>query len=329
LPSGKQWHTAHVDGGTSELVKWTLTDHLNTVRDIARYDSQTQSTTVVNHLVYNAYGNVTAETNSAVESLFLFTARPFDPDTGLQNNLNRWYDPAVGRWLSEDPIGFAAGDGSLYRYVVNNTVTRLDLTGHQTVQLPGSVIIYPAPAGTFQVQIAIVSVVDPSQQQQLGEHAPGYIVRYTPAKGVCNRPCERITLTQAIQSGGFWAPPARFDSQNDPANADLVFPDYTGQRPYGPGSLADAPRDTRALSPTIHHVCICAICNTTLHDPSFRWKFVVQQILGCLTFDWRHREPPSLIIGGARYTLGQSGSFPGQNPGGPWGAALANLPVRR
>jgi len=129
LPSGKQWPTAHVDGGTPELVKWTLTDHLNTVRDIARYDSETQSTTVVNHLVYDAYGNVTSETNSAVESLFLFTARPFDPDTGLQNNLNRWYDPAVGRWLSEDPIGFAAGDGNLYRYVRHAVTIRADARG--------------------------------------------------------------------------------------------------------------------------------------------------------------------------------------------------------
>jgi len=118
-----------VDGGTPELVKWTLTDHLNTVRDIARYDSETDTTTVVNHLVYDAYGNVTSETNSAVESLFLFTARPFDPDTGLQNNLNRWYDPSVGRWLSEDPIGFAAGDGNLYRYVNNKPVVGVDSTG--------------------------------------------------------------------------------------------------------------------------------------------------------------------------------------------------------
>jgi RHS repeat-associated protein len=115
-----------VDGGTPELVKWTLTDHFNTVRDIARYDSETQSTTVVNHLVYDAYGNVTSETNSVVESLFLFTARPFDPDTRLQNNLNRWYDPSVGRWLSEDPVD---DDLNLYRYCVNNPAILVDPLG--------------------------------------------------------------------------------------------------------------------------------------------------------------------------------------------------------
>jgi RHS repeat-associated protein len=123
-----------VDGGTPELVKWTLTDHLNTVRDIARYDSQTDTTTVVNHLVYDAYGNVTSETNSAVESLFLFTARPFDPDTGLQNNLNRWYDPSVGRWLSEDPI---EADQNLYRYCGNSPVDSVDPLGLWKIKRAG------------------------------------------------------------------------------------------------------------------------------------------------------------------------------------------------
>jgi RHS repeat-associated protein len=88
---------------------------------------------VVNHLVYDAFGRVTSETNPAVDSLFLFTARPFDPDTGLQNNLNRWYDAGVGRWLSEDPIGFASGDGNLYRYVKNCPRNVTDPTGEVPV----------------------------------------------------------------------------------------------------------------------------------------------------------------------------------------------------
>ncbi|WP_460185649.1 RHS repeat-associated core domain-containing protein [Thermopirellula anaerolimosa] len=119
-----------------------MTDHLNTVADIAKFDPQMGTTTVVNHLVYDAFGRVTAESNPAVDSLFLFTARPFDPDTGLQNNLNRWYDFRVGRWLSEDPIGFAAGDGNLYRYVGNAVILRADWLGLITpgtnhILLPG------------------------------------------------------------------------------------------------------------------------------------------------------------------------------------------------
>jgi hypothetical protein len=59
-----------VDNGSDKTVQRTLTDHLNTVRDIARYDSQTDTTAVVNHLIYDAFGNVTAETNSAVERVY-------------------------------------------------------------------------------------------------------------------------------------------------------------------------------------------------------------------------------------------------------------------
>ena len=91
--------------GSSEVL-WTLTDHLNTVRDLADYDPVTDVTTVVNHIVYDAFGWVTAQSDPSVTTLFGFTARPFDADTGLQNNLNRWYDAETETWISVDPMGF-------------------------------------------------------------------------------------------------------------------------------------------------------------------------------------------------------------------------------
>ena len=39
------------------------------------------------------------------------------------------YDPTIGRWLSEDPIGFEAGDANLYRYVENGPVKATDPSG--------------------------------------------------------------------------------------------------------------------------------------------------------------------------------------------------------
>ena len=39
------------------------------------------------------------------------------------------YDPSIGRWTQEDPIGFAGGDVNLYRYVGNSPTNHTDPTG--------------------------------------------------------------------------------------------------------------------------------------------------------------------------------------------------------
>jgi len=41
------------------------------------------------------------------------------------------YDPYIGRWLQEDPIGFDAGDINLYRYVGNSPTNATDPSGLQ------------------------------------------------------------------------------------------------------------------------------------------------------------------------------------------------------
>ena len=40
-------------------------------------------------------------------------------------------DPTVGKWITEDPIGFKAGDGNLYRYVRNEPLVGIDPRGLQ------------------------------------------------------------------------------------------------------------------------------------------------------------------------------------------------------
>jgi RHS repeat-associated protein len=92
--------------------------------------------------VFDGFGNITSEThyNSSgstvtsgqtgyIDEAFAYTGRLFDKTTGLQNNLNRWYSPSVGRWMSEDPVGFEAGDANLYRYVGNSPTNYNDPEG--------------------------------------------------------------------------------------------------------------------------------------------------------------------------------------------------------
>ena len=55
---------------------------------------------------YDSFGNAT---NASFPSRYQFTGREFDSYTGLQYSRARWYDPNIGRFISEDPIGFGAG----------------------------------------------------------------------------------------------------------------------------------------------------------------------------------------------------------------------------
>ena len=51
-------------------------------------------------------------------SILAFTGRPLDKEAALQATPNRHFDPAVGRWLDDEPIGYQ-GDANLHRYASN------------------------------------------------------------------------------------------------------------------------------------------------------------------------------------------------------------------
>lgn len=103
---------------------WALADHLGSVRDIVD-----DTGAVENHIVYDAYGNVVSETAAAVDFIYGFTGRERDEESGLNFHRARYLDPATGKWLSHDPIGFAAGDANLYRYVGNGPMNARDPSG--------------------------------------------------------------------------------------------------------------------------------------------------------------------------------------------------------
>jgi RHS repeat-associated protein len=134
-------------GGNGVL--WYLSDTQNTVRDVAKYASTTAGTqaTIRNHLEYNTFGIVTTAddpttvtvndgdrpglegTGNEFSPQRSYTGREPDTATGLIYYRARWYDPRIGRFISEDPIGFAAGDANLSRYVGNSTPNAVDPSG--------------------------------------------------------------------------------------------------------------------------------------------------------------------------------------------------------
>lgn len=64
-----------------------------------------------------------AENDISIDSEFSANLRQ-----SINFNRNRYYSPALGRFVSKDPIGFAA-DVNLYRYADNNPIKYTDPTG--------------------------------------------------------------------------------------------------------------------------------------------------------------------------------------------------------
>ena len=103
---------------------WALCDHLGSVRDVI-----SSAGAVLNHFEYNAFGGLIDKSSITDVPIFRYTAKLTDDITGLQWNINRWYDASTGQWISEDPIGFEAGDENLYRYTGNHPIASLDYFG--------------------------------------------------------------------------------------------------------------------------------------------------------------------------------------------------------
>ena len=101
-------------------VRYFLTDHLGSTEALADATGA-----IVSSTSYDSFGNST----SNIATTYRYTGREYDADTGLYYYRNRWYDPEIGRFISEDPIGFAGGDVNLYRYVWNSPYNFTDPYG--------------------------------------------------------------------------------------------------------------------------------------------------------------------------------------------------------
>jgi RHS repeat-associated protein len=81
-----------------------------------------------NITVYDVNGNVRPAGTSYAWQHYHQGLR-YDATVTLYDNRLRWYDPDLGRFASNDPIGFAAGDANLYRAIGNSIGNGLDPSG--------------------------------------------------------------------------------------------------------------------------------------------------------------------------------------------------------
>jgi RHS repeat-associated protein len=106
---------------------FTLPDHEGSIRDLAFVTSGA----LAKHINFDSFGRIVpgGSNPGGVDELHGFTGRHLDPETGLQYNRARYYSHDLGRFISQDPAGFAAGDANLYRYVGNSPLMLIDPSG--------------------------------------------------------------------------------------------------------------------------------------------------------------------------------------------------------
>jgi len=76
---------------------------------------------------YDSFGNLTMSTGT-LSNFFQYTARESDSETALYYYRARYYDPTIGRFVSQDPSGPTQGP-NLYAYVYNSPTGSVDPSG--------------------------------------------------------------------------------------------------------------------------------------------------------------------------------------------------------
>jgi len=85
---------------------------------------------IVNRYAYLPFGMIANE-NETISQPFKYVGQHgvMTEPNGFYYMRARYYDPEIGRFISEDPIGFDGGDVNLYAYVGNNPVNAIDPKG--------------------------------------------------------------------------------------------------------------------------------------------------------------------------------------------------------
>jgi RHS repeat-associated protein len=100
--------------GEEQKLYYFHTDQIGTPLEMTDREGQ-----IVWQATYKAWGAVEKLEVNEVEQNLRFQGQYFDDETGLHYNTFRYYDPEVGRFVTQDPIGLKGGF-NLYSYGPNS-----------------------------------------------------------------------------------------------------------------------------------------------------------------------------------------------------------------
>ncbi|OCG38894.1 hypothetical protein A9G29_10125 [Gilliamella sp. Fer2-1] len=128
---------------------------------------------------YNAYGQIINETyhqddiDSLPDNPLRFQGQYYDEETGLHYNLNRYYDPFTGRYITQDPLGILGGLNS-YQYAGSDPINWIDPLGLIKVENNG----FEGIAGKKATNTATISESIPNiKGTQVGLRDPASVDR--------------------------------------------------------------------------------------------------------------------------------------------------------
>jgi RHS repeat-associated protein len=132
-------------------------DHLGTIREVVASNGMT----VGSRLSYDPWGKLT-ETGSVLSD-FTYTGHYYDRQAGLSLAWFRGYDPNIGRWLNQDPIGIDGGV-NLYGYVGNDGINFVDPSG----QFAGAAAAAAAGAALAGAAAGMLCLLNPDCRNEIG-----------------------------------------------------------------------------------------------------------------------------------------------------------------
>jgi len=122
------------NGATAFFYEYTLKDHLGNAR--VNFRANGTAVTFLEELHYYPFGLQMEGIGTAAvtQNKYRYNSKEINEDLGL--NLSdygaRWYDAALGRWWSIDPLAEAYAPHSPYNYVMGNPMVLVDPTGMAT-----------------------------------------------------------------------------------------------------------------------------------------------------------------------------------------------------
>ena len=117
---GELWARVASSGGAA----WLLQDRLGSLRDVAN-----ASGVAIDHIDYDAFGNVTAASAPGLAGDFTWTGLWKQRETEMFHAFWRDYGASWGGWMQQDPSVFGGGDANLGRYCGNDPTNGTDLSG--------------------------------------------------------------------------------------------------------------------------------------------------------------------------------------------------------